>query len=386
MITEMMNQDVYFAKLARVVGRFEDMREYMEKIAREAASEQNELTTEEHELLSGTYENVIGSRLAVLKNISSMIKEEVDLDNRNHGIARAESGPGNPIRLNLALNFSMFYIEALCSPEMACTIYYQEERGRTRRHTVAFALPDSSLPLFPSTAPAATAVVDPRSEIAESDGLQVLKLRLTPRRRPRGAAVATFPRGDTGVVSGASSGHIATHPHWSREVSFIYTPPRGKRQAASHYIGLSNKSDYAFQMLLLHSFPTGPKIFCCHRRHHSTSRVPPLRRENNRERSGIAAAICVVAVSPVSELEQLINECPGRPLSSGGVPCEATVMQWSLALSVQARLLELNCYGADPRTEGSDQRHRQMLMLSCRAATRQELDIRDLMIWRIAQD
>ncbi|KAG6513232.1 hypothetical protein ZIOFF_023545 [Zingiber officinale] len=119
MITEMMNQDVYFAKLARVVGRFEDMREYMEKIAREAASEQNELTTEEHELLSGTYENVIGSRLAVLKNISSMIKEE-------QGIARAESGPGNPIRLNLALNFSMFYIEALCSPEMACTIYYQE--------------------------------------------------------------------------------------------------------------------------------------------------------------------------------------------------------------------------------------------------------------------
>lgn len=77
-------QNAYLAKLAKKAGRFEEMMEYMEKIARAAALEQKELTAEERELLSDAYKNVVGSRRAILKNVSSMEKKEVDVGNQNN--------------------------------------------------------------------------------------------------------------------------------------------------------------------------------------------------------------------------------------------------------------------------------------------------------------
>lgn len=175
----------------------------MSKVAREAGDSTSELTVEERNLLSVAYKNVIGSRRASWRVISSIEQKEEHIGNDknaaivheyrvsieaelkqickdilllldNHLIPSAHSGesnvfyykmkgdyhrymaeftvdpdrrgaaqlsldaykkatetavtdlvPTHPIRLGLALNFSVFYYEILSSPEEACTLAKQ---------------------------------------------------------------------------------------------------------------------------------------------------------------------------------------------------------------------------------------------------------------------
>lgn len=46
-------------------------------------------------------------------------------------IANAELAPTHPIRLGLALNFSVFYYEILNSPDRACNLAKQVKRERS---------------------------------------------------------------------------------------------------------------------------------------------------------------------------------------------------------------------------------------------------------------
>uniref|UniRef100_A0A0D6R6H9 14-3-3 domain-containing protein n=2 Tax=Araucariaceae TaxID=25664 RepID=A0A0D6R6H9_ARACU len=194
-------ENVYMAKLAEQAERYEEMVEFMEKVAKTVDVE--ELTVEERNLLSVAYKNVIGARRASWRIISSIEQKEESRGNDEHvamireyrakveselsnicdgilrlldshlipssttgeskvfylkmkgdyhrylaefktgaerkeaaestllayksaqDIALAELAPTHPIRLGLALNFSVFYYEILNSPDRACTLAKQ---------------------------------------------------------------------------------------------------------------------------------------------------------------------------------------------------------------------------------------------------------------------
>ncbi|RWW03313.1 hypothetical protein GW17_00033539, partial [Ensete ventricosum] len=195
-------ESVYLAKLAEQAERYEEMVEYMEKVAG-AAGEGEELTVEERNLLSVAYKNVIGARRASWRIVSSIEQKEEGRGNHDHvaaiggyrarieseldsicggilrlldarlipvaaaadskvfylkmkgdyyrylaefktgserkdaaentfsaykaaqDIALAELAATHPIRLGLALNFSVFYYEILNSPDKACDLAKQ---------------------------------------------------------------------------------------------------------------------------------------------------------------------------------------------------------------------------------------------------------------------
>jgi 14-3-3 protein epsilon len=186
---------VYMAKLAEQAERFDEMVEHMKSVA----TMPQELTVEERNLLSVAYKNVIGSRRASWRVISSIeqkgdndrqpiiqsykrkieteledicgdilsiIKSELipnsdseegkvfyfkmkgdyhrylaefqtaDMRKSSAGdaleayqsastIAQQDLAPTHPIRLGLALNFSVFYYEILSSPDRACHLAKQ---------------------------------------------------------------------------------------------------------------------------------------------------------------------------------------------------------------------------------------------------------------------
>ena len=186
---------VYKAKLAEQAERFDEMVSDMKEVARQP----QELTVEERNLLSVAYKNVIGSRRAswrvvtsieqkgdpekmtiikdykakieselvgICNDILSIIEESLipnstseeakvfyykmkgdyhrylsefqtgdtrkesagaalDAYQAASGIASSDLPPTHPIRLGLALNFSVFYYEILNSPDKACQIAKQ---------------------------------------------------------------------------------------------------------------------------------------------------------------------------------------------------------------------------------------------------------------------
>jgi len=188
------SENIYMAKLAEQAERYDEMVTYMISVAKDP----EELSVEERNLLSVAYKNVIGSRRASWRVVSSIEqknedrqdiistykskieKELEDISNeilniitehliprsdsqegkvfyykmkgdyyrylaefqtdpkRGHtcesaleaykeasGVANAELPPTHPIRLGLALNFSVFYYEIMNSPDRACQLAKQ---------------------------------------------------------------------------------------------------------------------------------------------------------------------------------------------------------------------------------------------------------------------
>lgn len=183
---------VYKAKLAEQAERFDEMVSDMKEVAKQP----QELTVEERNLLSVAYKNVIGSRRAswrvvtsieqkgdadkmtIIRDYKAKIEEELvnicndilsiieesliphstseeakvfyykmkgdyhrylsefqqaetrkesaanalDAYQAASGVAASDLPPTHPIRLGLALNFSVFYYEILNSPDRACEI------------------------------------------------------------------------------------------------------------------------------------------------------------------------------------------------------------------------------------------------------------------------
>lgn len=186
---------VYRAKLAEQAERFDEMVQDMKEVAKQP----QELTVEERNLLSVAYKNVIGSRraswrvvtsieqkgdgdkmaiiadykakiegelLEICNDILGIIEENLipnsgseeakvfyykmkgdyhrylsefqtgetrkgsagsalDAYQAASGIAQSDLPPTHPIRLGLALNFSVFYYEILNGPDKACSIAKQ---------------------------------------------------------------------------------------------------------------------------------------------------------------------------------------------------------------------------------------------------------------------
>ncbi|CAI0474345.1 unnamed protein product [Linum tenue] len=122
---------------------------FMEKLVT-SSTPASELSVEERNLLSVAYKNVIGSLRAAWRIVSSIEQKEEGRRNDEHvglvkeyrskietelsallnfaclkDIALADLAPTHPIRLGLALNFSVFYYEILNSSEKACTMAKQ---------------------------------------------------------------------------------------------------------------------------------------------------------------------------------------------------------------------------------------------------------------------
>ncbi|CAN1295646.1 14-3-3-like protein GF14 iota [Linum perenne] len=145
---------VYMAKLSEQAERYEEMVECMKKVAKLDC----ELTVEERNLLSVGYKNVIGARRASWRIMSSIEQKEESKGNEQNvkliktyrqkgdyfrylaefkteserkdaaekslkgyeaasATASTELPSTHPIRLGLALNFSVFYYEIMNSPE-----------------------------------------------------------------------------------------------------------------------------------------------------------------------------------------------------------------------------------------------------------------------------
>ncbi|CAI0463087.1 unnamed protein product [Linum tenue] len=145
---------VYMAKLSEQAERYEEMVDCMKKVAKLDC----ELTVEERNLLSVGYKNVIGARRASWRIMSSIEQKEESKGNEQNvkliksyrqkgdyfrylaefktesekkeaadqslkgyeaasATASTELPSTHPIRLGLALNFSVFYYEIMNSPE-----------------------------------------------------------------------------------------------------------------------------------------------------------------------------------------------------------------------------------------------------------------------------
>ncbi|GAB4847445.1 hypothetical protein Ancab_026502, partial [Ancistrocladus abbreviatus] len=75
-------ENVFMAKLVEQAEQYEEMVEFMEKVAKTGDVE--ELTVEERNLLSVAYKNVIGARLAHWRIISSIEQKEESRGNEDH--------------------------------------------------------------------------------------------------------------------------------------------------------------------------------------------------------------------------------------------------------------------------------------------------------------
>merc|ERR1712183_616836 len=140
--TEKREARVFQAKLSEQAERYDDMVDAMKDVAKMTA----ELTVEERNLLSVAYKNVIGAKRASWRVLHSIEMREQDknptesegfnkykavLDYKAKTKAEPASSnadansflqPTHPIRLGLALNFSVFYYEILNKPEEACKL------------------------------------------------------------------------------------------------------------------------------------------------------------------------------------------------------------------------------------------------------------------------
>ena len=74
-------ENVYMSKLAEQAERYEEMVEFMEKVVK--AADKDVLTTEERNLLSVAYKNVIGARRASWRIISSIEQKEESRGNED---------------------------------------------------------------------------------------------------------------------------------------------------------------------------------------------------------------------------------------------------------------------------------------------------------------
>uniref|UniRef100_A0A8C2WNY6 Tyrosine 3-monooxygenase/tryptophan 5-monooxygenase activation protein beta n=1 Tax=Cyclopterus lumpus TaxID=8103 RepID=A0A8C2WNY6_CYCLU len=144
------NDLVQKAKLAEQAERYDDMAAAMKAVTEQGL----ELSNEERNLLSVAYKNVNlldqflianatqaeskvfylkmkGDYFRYLSEVASGDSKKDTVENSQQAyqkafdISKKDMQPTHPIRLGLALNFSVFFYEILNSPEQACTLAKQ---------------------------------------------------------------------------------------------------------------------------------------------------------------------------------------------------------------------------------------------------------------------
>ncbi|VAI87242.1 unnamed protein product [Triticum turgidum subsp. durum] len=107
---------VYMAKLAEQAERYEEMVEFMEKVAIDAKVFYLKMKGDYHRYLA-EFKSAAERKDAADSTLGAYQAAQ--------DIAMKELPPTHPIRLGLALNFSVFYYEILNSPDRACSLAKQ---------------------------------------------------------------------------------------------------------------------------------------------------------------------------------------------------------------------------------------------------------------------
>ncbi|CAH2329519.1 14-3-3 beta alpha, partial [Pelobates cultripes] len=112
------------AKLSEQAERYDDMAAAMKALTEQGG----ELSNEERNLLSVAYKNVVSARRSSW-HVVSCIEQKTEVNEKKQQMAKeafeiskTEMQPTHPIRLGLALNFSVFYYEIFNFPEKACSL------------------------------------------------------------------------------------------------------------------------------------------------------------------------------------------------------------------------------------------------------------------------
>merc|ERR1712160_98966 len=100
--------NIFLARVAEQAERFEDMVDFLEKVLEEKGAD---VTADERNLLSVAFKNLISSKRSACRTIQAY-KQAMDIT----------LPPCDPIKLGLALNFSVFYYEAQKNPKEAVAL------------------------------------------------------------------------------------------------------------------------------------------------------------------------------------------------------------------------------------------------------------------------
>ena len=140
---EAIADDVYMAKLAEQAERYDEMVEYMKKVAN-AMQKGQDLSLEERNLLSVAYKNVVGARRASLRIIGSIETKE-----KEKGSANAELVKRYKEKVEKELNLICQDILQLLDTNLIARADGQAEASVFYQKMKVWGLPTSLLPYFP---------------------------------------------------------------------------------------------------------------------------------------------------------------------------------------------------------------------------------------------
>jgi len=135
------DENVYMAKLAEQAERYEEMVEYMKKVASDT---QQDLSLEERNLLSVAYKNVVGARRASLRIIGSIEMKEKEKGGAHQGLVstyktKVEFELDKICHDILALLDGTLIDKAAGSPE--ASVFYLKMKADYYRYLAEFAQP-----------------------------------------------------------------------------------------------------------------------------------------------------------------------------------------------------------------------------------------------------
>jgi len=137
-MTDAREENVYMAKLAEQAERYNEMVEFMKKVA----GLKIELTVEERNLMSVAYKNEIGARRASWRIISSIEQKEENKGNENHVKRIREYRNKVEAELNMICNDILSVLDNFLLPTAASSeakVFYYKMKGDYYRYLAEFA-------------------------------------------------------------------------------------------------------------------------------------------------------------------------------------------------------------------------------------------------------
>lgn len=100
-----------------------------------------------------SYETLNNTRVITIQCVLflGIVKDSEEAYGKAHELAKKELSPTHPIRLGLALNFSVFHYEIKDQPDKACQLAKEVSSlidDQSARQSFHDQIPDSKLPLF----------------------------------------------------------------------------------------------------------------------------------------------------------------------------------------------------------------------------------------------
>jgi len=174
-MTELKDEKVYMAKLAEQAERYDEMVEYMKKVA-SAMQKGQDLSLEERNLLSVAYKNVVGARRASLRIIGSIETKEKEKGSANAELVKHYKG-----KVEKELNFICHDILQLLDTNLIgradgqaeASVFYQKMKADYYRYLAEFALTEIKLQHAAKAEGAYKSATDKASELAPTHPIRL---------------------------------------------------------------------------------------------------------------------------------------------------------------------------------------------------------------------